>query len=90
MDETYIKVKGGWKYGRHAVDRHGKIVDFLLTAKRFFGAAREQAAIRTRLQGSARNRRRQRNVVRGPIFFAGRNGSSSLSATVLFQEILPF
>ena len=34
MDETYIKVKGIWKYLYRAVDKQGKTVDFLLTAKR--------------------------------------------------------
>tara|TARA_R110002073_G_scaffold144054_3_gene296067 strand:- start:735 stop:1082 length:348 start_codon:yes stop_codon:yes gene_type:complete len=40
MDETYIKVKvkvkvkGIWKYLYRAVDRGGKTIDFLLTAKR--------------------------------------------------------
>ncbi len=34
MDETYIKVKGQWKYLYRAVDKAGKTVDFLLTAKR--------------------------------------------------------
>ena len=34
MDETYIKVKGVWKYLYRAVDKHGKTVDFLLTPKR--------------------------------------------------------
>lgn len=34
MDETYIKVKGVWKYLYRAVDKQGKTVDFLLTAKR--------------------------------------------------------
>ena len=34
MDETYIKVKGAWKYLYRAVDRDGKTIDFLLTAKR--------------------------------------------------------
>jgi transposase-like protein len=33
MDETYIKIKGSWKYLYRAVDKHGKTVDFLLTAK---------------------------------------------------------
>lgn len=46
MDETYIKVKGVWKYLNRAVDKQGKTVDFLLTAgcamaaaKRFFDKA---------------------------------------------------
>jgi putative transposase len=34
MDETYVKVKGGWKYLYRAVDKAGATVDFLLTAKR--------------------------------------------------------
>ena len=29
MDETYIKVKGVWKYLYRAVDKEGKTVDFL-------------------------------------------------------------
>ena len=40
MDETYIKVKGVWKYLYRAVDKHGKTVDFLLTAKRDMAAAK--------------------------------------------------
>ena len=34
MDEMYINVKGAWKYLYRAVDKEGKTVDFLLTAKR--------------------------------------------------------
>ena len=34
MDETYIKVKGQWKYLYRAVDRDGQTIDFLLTAHR--------------------------------------------------------
>lgn len=33
MDETYIKVKEVWKYLYRAVDKDGKTVDLLLTAK---------------------------------------------------------
>ena len=39
MDETYIKVKGAWKYLYRAVDKEGKTVDFLLAAKRDKAAA---------------------------------------------------
>ena len=39
MDETYIKVKGVWKYLYRAVDKEGKTVEFLLTARRDKAAA---------------------------------------------------
>lgn len=48
MDETYIKVRGQWKYLYRAVDRDGMTIDFLLTAKRDEAAARrflEQAIL---------------------------------------------
>jgi putative transposase len=41
MDETYIKVKGAWKYLYRAVDKEGQTLDFLLTAQRD-----KQAALR--------------------------------------------
>jgi transposase-like protein len=34
MDETYIKVKGEWKYLSRAVDKYGQTMDFLLTEHR--------------------------------------------------------
>jgi len=34
IDETYIKVKGEWKYLYRAVDSTGNTVDFMLNAKR--------------------------------------------------------
>jgi putative transposase len=33
-DETYIKVKGEWRYLYRAVDKEGYTVDFLLTKRR--------------------------------------------------------
>lgn len=33
-NETYIKVKGQWKYLYRAVDSSGQTIDFMLTAKR--------------------------------------------------------
>jgi putative transposase len=41
MDETFIKVKGQWRYLYRAVDKHGQTIDFLLTEQRD-----EQAATR--------------------------------------------
>lgn len=40
MDETYIKVTGIGKYLCRTVDKRGRIVDFLLTAKRHVTAAK--------------------------------------------------
>ncbi|MBD1849141.1 IS6 family transposase [Cyanobacteria bacterium FACHB-502] len=34
VDETYIKVKGAWKYLYRAVDSQGNTLDFMLSAKR--------------------------------------------------------
>ena len=41
MDETYIKVKGQWRYLYRAVDKTGQTIDFLITEER-----EEQAAKR--------------------------------------------
>jgi putative transposase len=41
MDETYIRVKGQWRYLYRAVDKNGQTIDFLLTEQRD-----EQAAAR--------------------------------------------
>lgn len=40
MDETYIKVKGQWKYFYRAVDKEGNTIDYLLTVKRDMKAAK--------------------------------------------------
>ena len=40
MDETYIKVRGEWKYLYRAVDRDGDTIDYLLRAHRDRAAAR--------------------------------------------------
>src|SRR5260370_11915587 len=40
VDETYIKVKGSWKYLYRAVDKTGNTIDFLFRAKRDKAAAR--------------------------------------------------
>jgi putative transposase len=34
MDETYVRLKGSWKYLYRAVDKASATLDFLLTAKR--------------------------------------------------------
>ncbi|MFM0088875.1 IS6 family transposase [Paraburkholderia sediminicola] len=40
VDETYIKVKGSWKYLYRAVDKAGNTIDFLFRAKRDKATAR--------------------------------------------------
>jgi transposase-like protein len=44
VDETYVKVGGHWKYLFRAVDKHGRLIDFMLmdgrntrAAHRFLG-----------------------------------------------------
>ena len=40
MDETYVKVKGQWRYLYRAIDKTGQTIDFLLTAERDEQAAK--------------------------------------------------
>ena len=40
VDETYIKIRGQWRYLYRAVDKHGTPIDFLLTANRDLAAAK--------------------------------------------------
>ena len=40
MDETYLKVKGQWRYWYRAVDKTGQTIDWLLTEPRDEQAAR--------------------------------------------------
>jgi IS6 family transposase len=40
VDETYVKIRGEWRYLYRAIDKHGVPVDFLLTAKRDAAAAK--------------------------------------------------
>lgn len=40
MDETYSKIQDIWKYRYRAIDKRGKTVDFLLTAKRDMAGAK--------------------------------------------------
>jgi transposase-like protein len=39
VDETYIKVKGQWRYLYRAVDKQGQTIDFLLSKNRDQAAA---------------------------------------------------
>jgi transposase-like protein len=64
MDETYIKVKGEWRYRYRAVDKSGQTIDFLLTeardeqaAKRFLTKAIRRHGVpeKITIDGSAAN-----------------------------------
>jgi IS6 family transposase len=39
VDETYVRVGGQWKYLFRAVDKHGQLIDFMLSSRRDTGAA---------------------------------------------------
>ena len=40
VDETYVRIRGEWRYLYRAIDKHGGAVDFLLTATRDLEAAK--------------------------------------------------
>jgi putative transposase len=61
--ETYVKVKGNWKYLYRAVDKAGATVDFLLTAKRDRKAAQRFYA---RQSVSMARQRRSRSTKAAP------------------------
>ncbi len=51
MDETYIKVKGQWRYLYRAVDKTGQTIDFLLTEERDEQAAKRSLTKAIRRHG---------------------------------------
>jgi putative transposase len=53
LDETYIKVKGEWRYLYRAVDKYGKTIDFLLTEERDEPAAKKFLTKAIRRHGGA-------------------------------------
>jgi transposase-like protein len=63
MDETYIRVKGEWKYLYRAVDKDGNTIDFLLRAHRDKTAARryfEKSIAQNGVTGDGDHRQKRR------------------------------
>lgn len=48
VDETYVRVGGKWRYLWRAIDSHGQLIDFRLTARR--DAAAAKAFLRSAIQ----------------------------------------
>jgi transposase-like protein len=53
-DETYIKVTGRWTYLYRAVDKQGRTVDFLLSERRDFAAAKRLVSKAMKKHGTPR------------------------------------
>jgi transposase-like protein len=66
IDETYIKVAGTWTYLYRAVDSAGETIDFMLSPKRDFTAAR--LFLRLALSGTRGIRPRVINVDGHPAY----------------------
>jgi len=66
VDETYIKVKGRWKYLYRAVDSLGNTLDFLLSAKRDASAA--ERFLRKTLNAAQNQEPRVINVDKNPAY----------------------
>ena len=78
VDETYIKVKGEWKYLYRAIDREGNSIDFLLTAKRDTKAAKRFLQKALRQKHSSTPRVINTQLIAGFIPWANLSGSLCL------------
>jgi transposase, IS6 family len=66
VDETYIKIKGAWKYLYRAVDSTGQTIDFMLSAKRDAKAAKR--FFRKILKAASHSSPRVINVDKNPAY----------------------
>jgi transposase, IS6 family len=66
VDETYVKIKGEWKYLYPAVDSTGQPIDFMLSAKRDARAAKR--FFRKMLKAASHSSPRVINVDKNPAY----------------------
>ena len=66
VDETYVKIKGKWKYLYRAVDSTGQTIDFMLSAKRDARAAKR--FFRKMLKAASHSSPRVINVDKNPAY----------------------
>jgi IS6 family transposase len=66
VDETYVKIKGAWKYLYRAVDSTGQTIDFMLSAKRDARAAKR--FFRKMLKAALHSSPRVINVDKNPAY----------------------
>jgi transposase, IS6 family len=66
VDETYIKVKGAWKYLYRAIDSQGNTLDFMLSARRDTKAAKR--FLTKVLGGQHTDNPRVINVDKNPVY----------------------
>jgi transposase, IS6 family len=66
VDETYVKIKGEWKYLYRAVDSTGQTIDFMLSAKRDARAAKR--FFRKILKAASHSSPRVINVDKNPAY----------------------
>jgi transposase-like protein len=66
VDETYVKIKGEWKYLYRAVDSTGQTVDFMLSVKRDARAAKR--FFRKMLKAASHSSPRVINVDKNPAY----------------------
>jgi transposase-like protein len=66
VDETYIKVKGAWKYLYQAIDSKGNTLDFMLSAKR--DAKTAKRFLKKALKGTWTKMPRVINVDKNPAY----------------------
>jgi transposase, IS6 family len=66
VDETYVKIKGEWKFLYRAVDSTGQTIDFMLSAKRDARAAKR--FFRKMLKAASHSSPRVINVDKNPAY----------------------